>query len=120
MTLIDFAKIAENQFNYCLELMCGEKNTEYSRNQDKLHNFKAGARLDNTTPERTLFGYWKKQLTSVLDIIDDIDKGEIPGGTILHEKITDNINYLVLLKALIIERMQNEKKKANNISSNKE
>ncbi len=122
MKLEEFEKIAKAQFEYSLTLMCGVKNVEYSRNYDKLHNFKTGAMIDGTTPERTLLGYWKKQLTSVLDIINDLDEGKFPNFSTLHEKITDNINYLVLLKALIIERgiYSGEKKRYSTSSNTKQ
>ncbi len=62
--------------------------------------------MKGETPERALWGMWVKHLVSVMDIIYDLDKGKLPTRDILDEKIKDTINYAILLKALIIERME--------------
>jgi len=92
------------------------KGDEYAMdNADRLINFKRGAEIKGTTPEDALFGYWLKHLTSIFDIIDEITKENKKIGLIfvakpdinmnlIEEKIKDNINYLILLKALLIER----------------
>ena len=102
MELEDFKILTVERFRACLDLMCGKKNEEYSRNNDKLHNFKTAAMIRNITPEDALIGMWLKHLVSVFDIVDDLPK--LPDNSILEEKITDSINYLVLLEALIKER----------------
>jgi len=102
MELEDFKILTVERFRACLDLMCGKKNEEYSRNNDKLHNFKTAAMIRNSTPEDALIGMWLKHLVSVFDIVDDLPK--LPDNSILEEKITDSINYLVLLEALIKER----------------
>jgi hypothetical protein len=104
MTLQDFEKLARKRFNICLNKMLGEKNMEYSRNNDKLHNFKVAGTIKNETPEKALWGMWVKQLVSVIDIIEDIEKDRPPlDVALVEEKITDCINYLVLLEGLIME-----------------
>ena len=44
-----------------------------------------------------------KHYVSIMDIVDNIEK-ELPSIEKLEEKFTDEINYLLLLKALILER----------------
>ena len=103
-TLEEFTEIAKNRLDSCTNILLGEKNREYSRNNDKLHNFKRTARIDNETPERALWGMWKKHITSIADMIDDIDNGIIPDEKTMADKFNDNINYTLLLEGLIRER----------------
>ena len=81
------------------------KSADYSREKDKLHNFKRAAKILGVTPEKALLGMYIKHLTSVLDIVDDIEQGKLPTEDILEEKIGDSINYHILLEALINERI---------------
>lgn len=80
------------------------KSAEYSTDKDKLHNFKRACQMLKCTPEKALVGMWTKHIISILDIVDeekvigiDIDVA------IIEEKITDAINYLILLEALLKE-----------------
>ena len=108
MNLNDFAKLIDWRFKKCEDLLLGAKNVEYSRNGDKLHNFKVAARMRNNTPEDALIGMWIKHIISILDIVDDINRGETPVFEMVEEKITDSINYLLLLEALFEERKKGE------------
>jgi len=101
MTLDTFRKLAENRFKVCLDLMCGKKNEEYSRNNDKLHNFKRTALIEDLTPEMALLGMMTKHLVSIIDICQD---SELPEKALLAEKVTDTVNYLILLEAIIEEQ----------------
>lgn len=113
-TSVFIKSIVQPRFELCLNLMCGSKDKEYSRNGDKFHNFKIAAAMDGITPERALRGMWLKHLISIKDIIDDLDIGILPDQKILDEKITDNINYLLLLEGLIKERSENYMLKIEN------
>lgn len=106
MTIEYFKELAQNRFMHCLNLLLGEKHKEYSRNSDKLHNFKRAAEIKgNITPETALVGMMMKHIVSILDIVDDLETHqEVPSEKFLSEKIGDLINYLVLLEALITER----------------
>jgi hypothetical protein len=85
------------------------KAEEYADEGDRLHNFKAVAMMDEgETPERALKGMWKKHLVSVFDIINDLDYEVLPTVKCIDEKLGDAINYLILLEALIIERINKE------------
>jgi hypothetical protein len=79
------------------------KAEEYARG-DRLHNFKAAALVDGETPERALWGMYKKHLISVRDLIKDVDEGKTPQKKLFDEKIGDSINYHILLEALLLER----------------
>jgi hypothetical protein len=106
MDIKTFEKLTDARFKKCKELMIGSKNVEYSRNSDKLWNFKRAGQILGCSPERALLGMYIKHLTSLFDIVDDIDKGTLPTLEILAEKNTDSIDYQVLLEALITERIQ--------------
>jgi hypothetical protein len=98
----------------CIEKMKSslqKKTGEYVRNGERFHNFKVAGRRRNISPERALAGMKEKHCVSVEDIIDDIDNGILPTMAMLDEKFGDEINYLVLLKGLIIERIRLEEKR---------
>ena len=83
-----------------------KKAEEYATTGDRFHNFRVAARINNETPERALLGMWIKHFISVLDMIDWID--QCPKKITLElidEKIGDNINYLILLEGLLLERL---------------
>ena len=87
-----------------------KKSAEYSgRGADKLHNFKRAAAALNSTPEEALIGMKIKHDISILDIVENIKNGIIPSKELLEEKCGDSINYLILLEAMIKERMKKAK-----------
>ena len=104
MKLEEFERLAQKRFDSCLGLMVGAKHKEYSRNSDKLHNFKIAGQILNKNPEDALLGMMIKHFVLVIDIVNDLPTP--PTDAILSEKITDSINYLVLLEALLKERME--------------
>ncbi len=103
MTSTEFEKIVHARFGKCIDLMFGEKDQEYSRNNDKLYNFKRAGEILRCTPEKALLGMLSKHLVSIIDIVEDIEKGRIPNQKILDEKCGDIINYIVLLQAILEE-----------------
>ena len=100
-----FSQILDEQIKSCIETL-KNKYAEYGRGGDRLSNFKKAGRMKGETPEKALWGMWVKHLVSVMDIIHDLDEGKLPTKNILDEKIKNTINYAILLKALIIERME--------------
>ena len=109
-----FNSLLENRITKTREVL-GAKAGEYASEDDRLHNFKVAARFSATqiTPEEALVGMWRKHLVSVLDIVDGITKGAkeglpLPSATLVDEKISDSINYIILLEALIHERRVSE------------
>lgn len=97
----DFDKLVDERLGFCkrtLQIKAGEYATD-----DRLHNFRRAALLQGCSPARALSGMWAKHIISILDIIDDIERGKAIDEAILSEKLTDNINYLLLLEAVILE-----------------
>jgi hypothetical protein len=100
----EFDKVLEARITL-LKRVLSFKSFEYSRNNDKLHNFKRAGQMLNISPEKALIGMKVKHDISILDIINDIDNNKLPNIELLEEKIGDAINYLILLEALIKERI---------------
>ena len=98
----------EEVFNLFVKLqkeILTRKSGEYSRNNDKLHNFKRAGQCLNCSPEKALSGMATKHLVSILDIIDDVEEGKIPDLALIEEKLVDYGNYIILLYALLKERI---------------
>jgi hypothetical protein len=110
MEIEQFNELVDERFGKCRETLC-TKSEEYARNNDKLHNFKRAGDIGGTSPEKALVGMMVKHVVSLLDIVDDIEYiGTTPTDAVLSEKVGDTINYLLLLEALIRERMVKDAK----------
>ncbi len=85
-----------------IEKVLGNKAKEYALDGDRLHNFKIAARMQGQTQAEALWGMAMKHLVSV----DDLVKGRlVPTSLLVHEKLGDMINYLILLEAVFAERI---------------
>lgn len=99
MTNDNFNKIVDNQLEYCRSLLC-KKGEEYDSNtNDRLHSFRVAAKLQNESPAQALAGMMAKHTISIYDLI----RSGCSDLTIWNEKITDHINYLLLLKSLLMD-----------------
>lgn len=97
----DFVKHINKRIEACTSLL-GIKADEYAT-EDRLHNFKVAAEIQNCTPITALAGMMAKHTVSVYDLIQRREKGEVIPQKLWDEKINDSINYLLLLSALIEE-----------------
>lgn len=106
MTIDNFESIVSEQLNYCAALIC-TKGEEYNKgDEDRLATFKRAAKVMNCTPEQALAGMMIKHTLSIHQMIAHPENEySIEKWT---EKITDEINYLLLLKALIYENHEEE------------
>jgi len=84
--------------------LMASKSQEYARG-DKLSNFKKAGGALGAPPEQALLGMWIKHVVSITDMIQDIDKGKVAPYELWEEKLTDIINYMILLDALLVERL---------------
>lgn len=99
-----FNAIVEERIEVIKKVLAS-KATEYARG-DRLSHFKTAGRLDDESPERALWGMFKKHIVSVKDLIDDIEAGRPPmPWPVWQEKLTDMVNYPILLEGLIKERL---------------
>lgn len=85
------------------------KGKEYRRNNNPFHNFEAGARKKNTTREKALDGMLLKHEISIDDLTDDLEKGILPTEAVVNEKFGDALVYLIIKKAMFIDRIKNQK-----------
>lgn len=95
-----FDKVLKEQLERCSDIL-SSKAAEYASNSDRLHNFRLAAALEETTPCKALGGMMAKHTVSIYDLIRHAQP-DTP-LEIWNEKITDHINYLILLKAIIEE-----------------
>ena len=105
----DFNKVIDRRLALIKKILIS-KGIEYSdsENDDKLHNFKKGERFTGKKREDVLLGFAMKHWISVTDILDKIDKGELPSRDLLDEKIGDWICYCFLLEASIVDRINKQ------------
>ena len=86
----------------------GVKAIEYVRNNNAMHNFDEGAKITGQTREKVLYGFALKHHISIADIRNDIEQNKLPTAETVNEKFNDAINYLILEKASVLERINPE------------
>lgn len=100
MNNLEFQRVLEDQMDACRSMLSG-KAAEYASDVDRLHNFKTAAALTpGETVSQALAGMMKKHTVSIYDMIAS---GEDYPLSVWDEKIGDHLNYLFLLKAIILE-----------------
>ena len=107
MNNAEFNIVVNDQLEYCRTLLC-KKGEEYDADtSDRFHSFKVAAKMQNETPLEALAGMMAKHTVSIYDLI----RQNSSDLTIWSEKITDHINYLLLLKGLLMDEYggQNDK-----------
>lgn len=82
------------------------KAKEYRRNGNVFHNFDEGARRSGLIREKVLDGFLLKHEISIADITNDLEKGILPKISTLDEKFGDNVIYLILKMASIIDKIE--------------
>lgn len=102
-----FYKLVDERLSKITSTLASKGN-EYSTPGNKLHNFDRGANITGQTREIVLLGFLLKHQISILDIIDKIEVGVLPTRKLLDEKLTDIINYYILLEASIVDRIEKE------------
>lgn len=100
----DFNKVISAQIKLSTDVLV-KKAKEYATD-DRLHNFKTAAALQECTPKQALGGMMAKHTVSVYDMINNDDATYYP-IELWEEKIGDHINYLLLLRAIVAEDAMN-------------
>lgn len=96
----EFQKTVEEQMKRCMDMLL-KKGVEYDyETSDRLRSFKRGAVILNMTPKQVLTGYLNKHIISIYDMCNSSREYPVEQW---NEKITDAINYLLLLRAMIEE-----------------
>lgn len=94
-----FEKVVKEQIKTCEDVLIG-KAKEYATDDDRLHNFKNAAGMMSCDPKEALAGMMAKHTISIYDMCRN---GKDYPIELWNEKITDHINYLLLLKAVVEE-----------------
>ena len=94
-----FQEVLDTQIQQTTSTLAG-KAEEYASDNDRLSNFKRSAHLNHTTQPKAVMGMMSKHTVSVYDMVED---GKAYTAAEWDEKIGDHINYLILLKAVLIE-----------------
>jgi len=100
MTPERFLEVVKEQREFGDALLEDRKGS-YSRGNDRLHNFKKAASLEGRLPEQALADMMAKQIVALYDYLRDLDHGHIAPKEAWVEKVSDAINYLYLLRALL-------------------
>lgn len=95
----DFIGILDEQIFICKSTLSG-KAKEYATDDDRLHNFKLAAALQGCSQIEALAGMMVKHTVSIYDMCTS---DQLYSKDLWSEKITDHINYLILLKAVLYE-----------------
>lgn len=94
----EYTRIINDQIDKCLGVLV-HKGREYATD-DILHNFKVAAKLQGVSVRRALAGFMAKHTVSIYDMCrSERTFSELQW----EEKLTDHINYLLLLAAVIEE-----------------
>lgn len=100
----EFNEIIQDQIEISKRLLI-DKSREYANDGDRLHNFRLAAELQGSDMKQALAGMMVKHTVSIYDMINDENSFVMD---IWEEKITDHINYLLLLKAVLVEEIAAE------------
>ena len=82
------------------------KSKEYQRNNNPFHNFDEGSKRSGLIREKVLDGFLLKHEISIADMTNDLENGILPKIETVEEKFGDNLIYLILKKASIIDRIE--------------
>lgn len=82
-----------------------KKAGEYATEQDRFHNFNVGSKELGLTRLKYAESLMQKHITSVRDMINQWDEKVFPIAHI-EEKIGDSINYLILIKGMMLEEQE--------------
>lgn len=105
MKIDTFNKVIQNQLKQCENVLIG-KGYEYAPDAveetpvDRLAHFKKAAAITGCGQKGALFGMLAKHLVSLSDMCTDGNDYPLDRWA---EKITDSINYLLILRAIAEE-----------------
>jgi hypothetical protein len=85
--------------------MLGNKADEYADDRDRLHNFRVISALQGIPLHQAVVNLMAKHTVSIFDLSQSIKP---VSEEMWNEKITDHINYLILLQAALAEERDDE------------
>ena len=105
MTENRFEQIVDETLNQIKETLI-VKGKEYRRNNNPFHNFEEGSKRSGLIREKVLDGMLLKHEISIADMTNDLENGYLPKIETVEEKFGDNLIYLILKKASIIDKIE--------------
>lgn len=105
MTEERFEQIVDETLNQIKETLI-VKGKEYRRNNNPFHNFDEGSKRSGLIREKVLDGMLLKHEISIADMTNDLAEGILPKIETIKEKFGDNLIYLILKKASIIDKIE--------------
>ena len=113
--------MTEYRFDKVVEEVCEQikqtllvKAKDYRRNNNVFHNFDEGSKRTGLIREKVLDGFLLKHEISIADMTNDLEINKLPTKELLDEKFGDNIIYLIIKKASIIDKIEQDENKSNN------
>lgn len=100
----DFVNTIMAQQQRCEDVLV-KKQGEYASDVDVLHNFKSAQRLHGGSQRSALAGMMAKHTVSIYDMCASDEDFPLE---VWDEKITDHMNYLLLLAAVVQEESGRE------------
>ena len=87
---------------HLIKTILQNKAKEYSKDENRLHNFYIGSNLSSQNPIDVCFGYMLKHICSVYDILveDNLIEKILQPVDVIQEKFNDLINYIILMHAV--------------------
>jgi len=107
MTETRFDEVVETVLNSIRDTLV-IKGREYRRNNNPFHNFDVGSQRSGLIREKVLDGFLLKHEISIADITNDLEKGILPKISTIDEKFGDNIVYLIIKMASIIDKIEQQ------------
>lgn len=108
MNRLEFNKIVVNRINLINQVLAS-KGKEYAGDSDVFHNFKSATGLSfHSSPEKVAWEFAVKHFQSIKDLLEHVDVDGANGHptfAYIEEKIGDAINYLILIEAMLKERV---------------
>ena len=106
----EFIKSTEEALEHLMETL-KQKGKEYSTVDNTFANFENGVGTSMCdTREGVLWHYMLKHIVSIKDLVQELEIGgefnKHYTEDYVNEKIGDNINYLLLLRAMLLERLK--------------
>ena len=111
MTDNEFTKMIEEVFKTCSMIMTTKKEN-YATNINRFHNFDERSKINNLPPVQIAFSDFTKHFQAFKDKLYGItinNKYEILPIALYDENIIDMINYLVLIRGLLIRNIKGER-----------
>lgn len=101
---VDFAKVLQETVD-SISALQAVKGGEYAADGDRLANFKEASRRLGGSPEKVLLTYLDKHYAALCNFVRDLEAGRSrPRSEPIQGRADDMIVYLILFKALLVER----------------